>query len=386
MVKQYAVVDCETSIIDNGHPFNPNAKLVVTGIMPCDAQWNQTKDVIYVYDNSLLQECLEQYSTLLLFNAKFDLHHIRRNTSIDWFKYHVRDSQYSEFLITNQRSVMPALDDIALKYLNEQKIDVVRTEYWEKGIDTSSIPKDILETYLEKDLDLTRRCYQEQEKILRDQGKLALYRLGCADLLVLQDMEYNGIKYDKENSLKKGLTLDQQLETLASRIVTHSSIPNFNINSGDHVSLLLYGGVHTYDVRVPVGLYKTGPKTGQPRYKVLEQTIECPRLVEPPPRSELKKEGFFSVDEQTLLSIKTKDKEVKQLIHDLLEYSKIEKLNGTYFKGLPKLINEKEWNDNIIHGQLNQCVAVTGRLSSSKPNQQNFDPSAKALCITRYST
>lgn len=381
---KYAVVDCETSIIDKGHPFNPKADLVVTGIMPCDRYWNQNENTIFVYDPKELANILQEYNVLLLFNSKFDLHHIRRATGLTWHRFFIRDSQYAEFLISNQTHVMPSLDNISLKYLNEQKIDIVKNEYWEKGIDTRSIPKDILETYLEKDLDLTRRCYQKQEEILHSQNKIALFSLGCADLKVLEDMEYNGILYDSENSLQKGLKLDEELEIIKARINSYTTIPDFNINSGDHLSLLLYGGVHHYDVRLPVGLYRTGKNAGKPRYKILAQTIECPRLVDPPEHSELKKEGFFSTDEKTLLSIKTKDKKIKQLIQDILLYSKTEKLNGTYFKGIPKLIKEKEWEDNILHGQLNQCVVITGRLSSSKPNQQNFDPEAKKLCVSRY--
>ena len=384
MTNQYAVIDTETSIIDKGHPFNPKANLVVTGIMPCDKDWNQTERTIYIYNNNYLEKILSEFKVILLHNAKFDLHHIRRVTGLCFDGLHIRDSQYAEFLLTNQTQVMPSLDSIALKYLNEQKLDIVKTEFWNKGIDTDSIPRNILESYLEKDLDLTRRCYKIQEKLLREQEKLALYKLGCADLKVLADMEYNGIYYDKETSLKKATELDEKLNSLRKNISSYATIPDFNINSGDHLSLLLYGGVYRYDVKFPIEVYKTGKNVGEPRYKILEQTIDCLRLVDPPDRSELKKEGFFSTDEGTLLSIKTKDKKIKQLIQDILSYSKIEKLKGTYYLGIPKLMETKGWTNNILHGQLNQCVARTGRLSSSQPNQQNFDPAAKQLCRSRY--
>ena len=42
------------------------------------------------------------------------------------------------------------------------------------------------------------------------------------------------------------------------------------------------------------------------------------------------------------------------------------------------------WETNVLHGQLNQCVARTGRLSSSKPNLQNFDGEIKQLFGSRY--
>lgn len=380
----YAVIDTETSIIDKGHPFNPNAKIVVAGVMPCDKHWNQIDETKYFYDKESFNAYAKDIRVVLGHNLKFDLHHLRRNWDYDITRIRARDTQYAEFLISNQLHTFPSLDDCALKYLNEQKIDTVKTEYWDKGIDTSSIPKEILLPYLEKDLTLTRKVYQFQEPFLKGKGKLPLYYLGCADLLVLEEMEYNGILYNTNESINRANELDEILTSIKDNISQYSTIPNFNINSGDHISLLLYGGVYSYDVHFPVGVYKTGKNAGQPRYKILKQEIEIERLVNPLEGSELKKEGFYSTSDETLASLKTKSKNVKRIISDLREYSKTEKLNGTYYKGIPKLILEKEWTDNILHGQLNQCVAITGRLSSSKPNQQNFDPAAKQLCVSRY--
>ena len=43
-----------------------------------------------------------------------------------------------------------------------------------------------------------------------------------------------------------------------------------------------------------------------------------------------------------------------------------------------------DWPDYTLFSNLNQCVASTGRLSSTKPNQQNFPPEAKTFCVSRY--
>ena len=68
----------------------------------------------------------------------------------------------------------------------------------------------------------------------------------------------------------------------------------------------------------------------------------------------------------------------------LLTRATLEKRKTTYYHGLVKLIDEMNWTKGIIHGQLNQCVAKTGRLSSSKPNLQNFDGEIKTPFTTRY--
>jgi DNA polymerase-1 len=57
------------------------------------------------------------------------------------------------------------------------------------------------------------------------------------------------------------------------------------------------------------------------------------------------------------------------IIEPLLEYREISKLKGTYVDALPPLINPETGR---IHAELNQTVAVTGRLSSQNPNLQNI--------------
>ena len=57
--------------------------------------------------------------------------------------------------------------------------------------------------------------------------------------------------------------------------------------------------------------------------------------------------------------------EIAQLI---IDYRELDKLKATYADALPKMIDA----DGRIHGNLNQTVAVTGRLSSTDPNLQNI--------------
>lgn len=52
----------------------------------------------------------------------------------------------------------------------------------------------------------------------------------------------------------------------------------------------------------------------------------------------------------------------------IVEYRELEKLKATYADALPDLIED----DGRIHGNLNQTVTATGRLSSSDPNLQNI--------------
>lgn len=77
-------------------------------------------------------------------------------------------------------------------------------------------------------------------------------------------------------------------------------------------------------------------------------------------------------------------KDAKEVIKRILKRSGLEKRRGTYYQGLPELRQSQGWLEGKLHGQLNQCVARTGRLSSSRPNLQNFDGEIKELFYSRY--
>lgn len=74
--------------------------------------------------------------------------------------------------------------------------------------------------------------------------------------------------------------------------------------------------------------------------------------------------GQVSTSKDILLEL-AENYEIAQLI---IDYRELDKLKATYADALPKMIDA----DGRIHGNLNQTVAVTGRLSSTDPNLQNI--------------
>ena len=128
---------------------------------------------------------------------------------------------------------------------------------------------------------------------------------------------------------------------------------------------------------------KPGTRAGEVKYKKFVREHTLPRLVEPIKGTELAAEGVWSIDEDTLGKLKATGAG-RKVITLYQERVKLQKLNSTYLTGIPKRINEMDWQDNIIHSNLNQCTVVSGRLSSTKPNVQNQPPEAKRYCISRY--
>jgi DNA polymerase-1 len=120
------------------------------------------------------------------------------------------------------------------------------------------------------------------------------------------------------------------------------------------------------------------------KYGWKDYTYTLPRLVTPLPKTELKKVGYWQTGEDVLKSLKPRDKAAKRVIQVILELAKLEKIVGTYYLGLPKLREKMNWKQGYLHGNLNQCVARTGRLSSTKPNLQNISGDMKNVFITRF--
>lgn len=379
------VLDVETTISNKGNAFDQTNKLCYVGI------GDKLFDIEYSHDPYVpklqeIQQKIDNCDILIGFNIKFDLHWIRRY-GITFSNKRIWDCQLVHFILTGQTESYPSLNGVAAYYGLGTKLDVVSTEYWKNGIDTPSIPRNILEEYLQGDLDLTYQIYLKQiEKVKASSLQLQrLISLHNQDLLVLQEMEYNGLLYNSRKSEELANELDAQIVKLDHELYEYHQCDSFNPNSGDHLSSLLYGGNIKLSRKVSAGIFKTGPRKGEQKEKWENYLIELPRLFTPPKGSELAKDGYFSTDEYTLKSLRSSNKDSLKTIQTLLERSELEKRVSTYYRGLLKLASELNWKENKIHGQLNQCVARTGRLSSSKPNLQNFDGGIKGLFYSRFS-
>lgn len=387
----YLVCDTETSIFQHGNPYSKRNSLCLIGLYtPANETFiydiEQT-DHAYAQNLQEVQLQINKTKLLVVFNGKFDLAWLRRY-KIDYSHCRIFDCQLCAFILSGQSYSFPSLDGVAEGFGLGSKLDVVKTEYWDKGIDTPLIPYNVLSEYLEKDLELTHEVYLNQVKVLQTHSPAMnrLISISNQDLLVLLEMEYNGLVFDFDGMSQAATKVTTQIESILHDLRTiYSDLPNslLNFNSGDVLSVLLYGGRLTEVIRTQIGVYKSGAKTGEPRYKCDIKTHDLPRQVQPPRGSELKKEGFYATNEATLRSIKAKGS-IKKQIEDILTLSKLEKLNGTYYLGLKKLHEEKDWEPGVIHGQFNQCIARTGRLSSSAPNLQNFPPEIDQYTITRY--
>ena len=367
-------LDVETTTHNKGHPYDARNKLVC---------WSYATDTYSgtwsANDLHLIEPMLAAETLVVGFNFKFDLHWLIKSGVYQLRDKHIWDVQIAEFILSHQTNRFPSLNETCERYGFESKLDIVKTEYWDKGINTDQIPWKILESYATRDAELTLACYHAQRKLMTP-AQVRLCYLMCQDMKILQEMEANGIPFDEQLCEQRAMEVDDKISTLKGKLsAIYSSVP-INFASNDHLSAFLYGGTVKEEAKEHIGYFKTGAKAGQPKYKNIVIEHKLPRLYEPLKGSAMAKEGNFATDEGTLRKLKGN----KNIVNMILELSKLEKLNGTYYNGLVKLRKEMNWEQGMLHGNFNQTTAQTGRLSSSRPNLQNFASELQDIFISKY--
>lgn len=383
---------------NKAHPFDPRNRMCLLQWLDGTSNEATAKDIEYqsnrFFDEHLseCQEALDSVEWLVGFNLKYDLHWLQRY-GINFKNKKVWDCQLVHFCITRQGSRYPSLNEVAEYWGLPTKLDVVASEYWELGLDTDEVPFDILEEYGKHDVWLTREIFRKQIDVIRNLTKTnkELYttiRIALEDLLVIQKMEWYGIFFNKEKSIADGEALQQRVLSLYDNLREAADIPDWlqiNWGSNQQISAVLYGGNIKYTTIEEYEFAYKDPKKGVvTKQRKVSKEHELPRLVSPLRGSEMAKEGIYAVDEGTLRKLRG-SKKVKHIIELLLELAKIEKLISTYYLGFPARFDKMGWT-NTIHSSLNQCVAVTRRLSSGNPNLQNIPPVFKDCFISRFTS
>jgi DNA polymerase I-like protein with 3'-5' exonuclease and polymerase domains len=385
--------DVETTTKEKGHVHHPENFLVSYSF----SNGNHT-GFHYYKDPDFLEvvaRTLSRCTELVGFNLKFDIQWLMRN-GID-IPEHIRiyDVQIAEHILTGQTSGMCSFNEVLEGYGIEAKLDVVKG-YWEQGISTENIPIRILEEYNNDDAEKPLLVRNIQMSLLSEKQMSLLYQQG-QDLLVLARTELNGVKFDvkraRDNHEKFRMQLGSAEDELRAFLPPMPDGVAFNWDSGDQLSALLYGGVISYDYCISEEtIYKSGERKGESyvRNRWHQHHVEFPRRFDPLPKSEVKKTKdnpdattrYYQVDDPTLRQLRARSKEGRQLLAALATKAKLTKVCET-FDSLFNHLDRYQWGE-YLHGQYNQTVARTGRLSSSKPNMQNSAEEVDYCLVSRY--
>ena len=388
--------DVETTTKNKGHPFDPDNFMVSysTLVDQSDPDFRYYLDADFA---SAIDNCVGNATDLVGFNIKFDLHWLANRFPNVLFQHaKIWDCQLAEFIYSGQESHYASLDETLEKYGLPVKKDMV-AEYWAAGVSTESIPLSILREYNNWDVQVTKMLFDVQQNLLSDRQKRLVYLAG-EDLKTLQSAEFAGVRFDTQKAVEKLDVLKADIEVLNNRIYQHlpTGIPKggFNIDSGDHLSALLYGGTIDFDwyTEAPA-VYKSGARTGQEYNKRSWHvaSVQFPSKFKPISGSEVSKTRekvglitrFYQTDAPTLQQLKTRKNEDRLLLEDIRARSEKAKVSEMIISIMTKMEN-MNWQDSMIHGQFNQNNVITGRLSSSGPNMQNTPSEVDELLVSRY--
>ncbi len=170
------------------------------------------------------------------------------------------------------------------------------------------------------------------EKLQKENALSLFSEIEMPLVSVLADMQFVGMRVEKEELISYGNQLKEQLETLTKEIHTLAG-EEFNINSPKQLGEVLFE-----KLKLP---YAKKTKSG------------------------------YSTDVDALEKIK----EEHPVVEKILEYRAMAKLNSTYVEGLLPYINK---GDQKIHSYFHQTVTATGRISSTEPNLQNIPTRVEA--------
>lgn len=385
--------DTETTVKNKGNCFTESNRLISYSI-----KCNDEKTNFHYYTDlefgKALRTGFNEAKLLVGFNLKFDLNIVRRHLGLEPHpRVRVWDCQLAEFILRGQQGSYPSLNESLARFNLGQKDDKV-AEYWALGVETYDIPIEELKVYGDLDVDLSYQLYLKQQEVMTEKQKRLLMVMGL-DLLVLADMEWNGVKFDVELCKEKANETAKELETITKELLQFAPTPRINLDSGHQLSCMLYGGAFeiTYAVGEEQRVYKSGKHKGESYTRQIWETtaFSCSQLFTPIKGSKTKlvskvagvEYPIYATGEDVLKQLKKPTKEHKRIVELLLKRAELAKLQTTYYEALPELLQEMEWGE-YLHSSFNQCVTKTGRLSSTKPNGQNFPGEVDRLLITRY--
>ena len=197
-------VDVETSWQKNENggydpsPFHPDNILVSVGINDEYYFTNHSERVDKgCFKN--IQDTLDKTTLLIGHNIKFDLMWLLESG----FKYSgkVYDTMLGEYILN--RGIRKSLTlEMSCRRRKIGSKDNRIKEYTDRGIPFQNIPADVVEEYGRMDVEITRRLFDSQMsdlKMAKNKGLLMTAKMMNEFLIVLSDMERNGINIDLDD-------------------------------------------------------------------------------------------------------------------------------------------------------------------------------------------
>lgn len=397
----YYVIDIETNLIDKVYSiYKQSPKYILGGILGSRININ-TPDI-----NTFCDYIVDSGKALVGHNISYDIlvaasqHKGFRDYVLRSPCLFIWDTAVYEYMASGQTSKYPSLKDCAEYHkLGISKDDEV-SEMIKAGIDPESIYQvnpDLLNRYLTADLKVTELLYHVQlENLVRHTDSFINLVLQRQQFLLntirmsITGMPFNvlGATNDQQVLELKVKGLEQSINDRLSEILQRHTPKGFvpqaeeddyflhtmdeltiepepvNCNSSTFLKSIFFGGDIGMVANGITGVYKTGARKGEPKYKTISFDHPIPGLLN------LGDVSATNMDDTALAEIeKSTNEEAKSLAASLREYRGYAKKLSTYFNPYINAVTP----EGRIHCDYNHTATPTGRITSSKPNLQNVE-------------
>ena len=317
-------------------------------------------------------------------NIGFDLSYVWNDVQLREFILRggkIWDTQVAEYLLTGQQHTFSSLSELQLKYLDEVEKPSRISALYKRGIGADKIvnamercPRlfKLYHHYCQTDGSTPLKIFKLQHARAEKEGMLPIIELYNDYLLAIINMTCTGINVDIikcEKTLQdfniKHLEYLEQAQNIVKEFWTDPRLPEFNINSPDHKSAVLFGGDIKVIERECIGKFRNG----NDKFKNVEKFVHISGFRVPTSISSAgKKLGLYSTDNGVMQKIgnKTSNPKLKSYCEHQKQAMMYKKAAKTYCQAFIDRSIE-----GILHPNFNNTLTSTSRLSSSEPNLQN---------------
>jgi len=291
--------------------------------VPIPEDQTEAKKITSIFKDALEDPKIEKIGQ----NIKYDI------LIMKWYDVqiqgHYHDTMIAHYLLEpDQRHKLDYLTSAYLEYKMVPIEDLIgkrgKNQLTMRDVDIKKVAE-----YAGEDADLTLQVHGILSKKMKSIDVDKIYKTIEEPLIdVLAAMEFEGVKVNADFLNKYSKTLGKHIAEKEKLIYKKAGV-DFNIASPKQVGEVLFD-----KLKIPYRWKKTSS-------------------------------GQYSTDVVKLNELAVNN----EIVSDILEFRKYNKLKNTYVDALPLMVNPKTQR---IHTNYNQARAATGRLSSENPNLQNI--------------
>jgi DNA polymerase I len=318
----------ECNIVGWALAWEKSNNVIHSAYIPCGhAYLGAPKQLSVDFITQKLLEFLANWNgQLVAQNAKFEYKILKRYGLT--LPHSTLDTMLASYLENPDNS--HGLKNMAARVLNYQ-MKQIESLIGPKGKSQKTmdlVPVEACSDYACDDAALTLLLCRHFENVL-DEPRIKLWKeLESPLVFMIAEMELNGVHINSQKLATLSVELAEQIGKLEKEILEKLEVGHFNLSSSQQLGQVL----------------------ANKGYKLSKTAT-----------------GQLSTDGKVLYELLNTDE--TGVIKQIIEFRGLSKLRSTYTESLLKQQNQKTLR---VHGEFNQAMTSTGRLSSSNPNLQNI--------------